>query len=80
MATMIQHYVFLALSALFISSSAFANNVTVSNMALTGQDASNDYVLIEFDVSWENSWRTSSAPNNWDAVWVFVKYKVGSGD
>ncbi|HHT9144912.1 MAG TPA: SUMF1/EgtB/PvdO family nonheme iron enzyme [Candidatus Wunengus sp. YC61] len=47
---------------------------------MTGQDATNDYVLVEFDTSWENSWRTSSAPNNWDAVWVFVKYKVGSGD
>ena len=80
MATMIQRYVFLALSALFISSSAFANNVTVSNVALTGQDATNDYVFVEFDTGWENSWRTSSAPNNWDAVWVFVKYKVGSGD
>ena len=45
MATMIQRYVFLALSALFISSSAFANNVTVSNVALTGQDATNDVCL-----------------------------------
>ena len=80
MVTTIQRYLFLALSALFISSVAFANNVTVSNVTMTGQDASNDYVLVEFDVSWENSWRTSSAPNNWDAVWVFVKYKVGSGD
>ncbi|HHT9107761.1 MAG TPA: formylglycine-generating enzyme family protein [Candidatus Wunengus sp. YC64] len=80
MVTTIQRYLFLALSALFISSSAFANNVAVSNVTMTGQDASNDYVLVEFDTSWENSWRTSSAPNNWDAVWVFVKYKVGSGD
>ncbi len=80
MVTTIQRYLFLVLSALFISSSSFANNVTVSNVTMTGQDASNDYVFVEFDVSWENSWRTSSAPNNWDAVWVFVKYKVGSGD
>src|SRR3989304_8397254 len=80
MVTTIQRYLFLALSALFISSSAFANNVAVSNVTMTGQDASNDYVLVEFDTSWENSWRTSSAPNNWDAVWMFVKYKVGSGD
>ena len=80
MVTTIKRYVFLVLSALFISSAAFANNVTVSNVTMTGQDASNDFVLVEFDTRWENSWRTSSAPNNWDAVWVFVKYKVGSGD
>ncbi len=80
MVTTIQRYLFLALSALFISSAAFANNVTVSNVTMTAQDSSNDYVLVEFDVSWENSWRTSSTPNNWGAVWVFVKYKVGSGD
>ena len=80
MVTTIKRYLFLALSALFLSSAAFANNVTVSNVTLTGQDATNDYVFVKFDTSWENSWRTSSAPTNWDAVWVFVKYKVGSGD
>ena len=80
MVTTIKRYVFLVLSALFISSAAFANNVTVSNVTMTGQDATNDFVFVKFDTSWENSWRTSSAPNNWDAVWVFVKYKVGSGD
>ena len=79
MVTTIKRYLFLVLIALFIASAAFANNVTVSNVTLTGQDATNDYTFVEFDTSWENSWRTSSAPNNWDAVWVFVKYKVGSG-
>ncbi len=63
-----------------LASSVFANNATVSNVSLTGQDATNDYIFIKFDASWENSWRTSSAPNNWDAAWVFVKYKVGSGE
>ncbi len=31
---------------------------------------------MQFDLSWENSWRTSSAPNNWDAAWVFLKYRI----
>jgi len=34
---------------------------------------------VKFDIQWENSWRTSSAPNNWDAAWVFVKYRIGAG-
>lgn len=57
-----------------------ANNVTVSNVTLTGQNTASDFTLVQFDISWENSWRVSAGPNNWDAVWVFVKYRVGSGD
>ena len=79
MATTIKRYLFLVLGALFISSAAFANNVTVSNVTMTGRDTTNDFVFVKFDTRWENSWRTSSAPYNWDAVWMFVKYKVGSG-
>jgi len=30
---------------------------------------------VSFNISWENSWRTSTAPNNWDAAWVFIKRK-----
>ncbi len=56
-----------------------ANNILISNISLTGQNTTDDYVMVQFDLSWENSWRTSSAPNNWDAAWVFVKYRVGSG-
>ena len=33
--------------------------------------------LIKFSLSWEYSWRTID-PNNWDAAWVFVKYRRGS--
>ena len=28
---------------------------------------------ISFRISWRNSWNISSAPSNWDAVWLFVK-------
>ncbi len=31
--------------------------------------------MVSFSLSWENSWRVSSTPNNWDAVWVFIKFK-----
>jgi len=53
-----------------------ANNIAVTNLSLTGKNTTSDYVMVQFDLSWENSWRTSSAPNNWDAAWVFVKYRV----
>lgn len=58
---------------------ALSNNLTVSVPVLTGQNVSADHVNVKFTVSWSNSWRVSAAPSNWDAAWVFVKYRVGSG-
>ena len=67
-------------SLLCITSSLFANNITVSNISLTGRNIGAQTVLVQFNLNWQNSWRTSAAPFNWDAAWVFVKYKVGNGD
>lgn len=61
---------------MLISSNLIANNIQVGNVSLTGENANDKYVLVQFDLSWENSWRTSSAPNNWDAAWIFVKYRI----
>jgi hypothetical protein len=57
-----------------------ANNVTMSNISLDGQTIANHTCNIKFDISWENSWRTSTTvPGNWDACWVFAKYRVAGG-
>ncbi len=58
----------------------FANNITVSTPTLTNGIAADGYGYVTFDLSWENSWRMSSGISNWDAAWVFVKYRVGSGE
>lgn len=61
-----------------------ANNITVSNTTLTGQNTSAgvnnaaNFNLVQFNLSWLNSWRISTGPANWDAAWVFVKFRVGS--
>jgi len=63
-----------------------ANNIQVGNTRLIGQNTSAgvdnpaNYTLVQFDLSWENSWRVTTGPSNWDAAWVFVKYRIGSGD
>lgn len=44
-----------------------ANNVQITNISITNDST------ITFDISWENSWKVNVAPNNSDAVWVFVK-------
>ena len=57
-----------------------ANNIAISNPGLTAAVPADKYVMVRFNLSWDNSWRASSAPSNWDAAWVFVKYRVDSGD
>ena len=64
---------------LLIAASAQANDLTISNISLTGQDTVNNFILVQFDITWDNSWRVTGDPNNWDAVWVFVKYRVDGG-
>lgn len=66
---------------LFFLPGILANNVIMSNISLTDQNYPNHNCKIQFDISWENSWRTSTTvPGNWDACWVFAKYSIaGSG-
>jgi formylglycine-generating enzyme required for sulfatase activity len=54
------------------------NNVQITNVEIAFTNASLGYSLVEFDLSLENSWRTTAAPSNWDASWVFVKYRKQS--
>ncbi len=77
--TVVSPAVFMFCLFMFASYSVFANNITVSNFSLTGQNAANHYVMVKFDITWENSFRVSTGPSNWDAAWVFVKYRVGTG-
>jgi formylglycine-generating enzyme required for sulfatase activity len=55
-------------------SRVYATNVQVSNVNQVNIDADNQ--RIEFDLSWEDSWRQdNNEPNNYDGVWVFIKYR-----
>ncbi len=54
-----------------------ANNITVSNVTLIGQVPASDTWQVQFDISWENGWRTSTAEANHDAAWVFIKFRAG---
>lgn len=69
-------YFILIFIGLFLVTSLSANNIEVNNVSLTEQNTTDGYTLVQFDLSWENSWRISVGPANWDAAWVFVKYRV----
>ncbi len=80
--------IFLSSFLLFIGvcSSSIANNISVSNVTLTGQNTTAgvnnaaNFTQVQFNVSWENSHRVAFGPTNWDAAWVFVKYRVAGGN
>lgn len=59
---------------------SYGSNVSISNVNLTGQNKASSYTLVQFDISWDNSWRTSSLESNWDACWVFVKFRYKNKD
>jgi len=62
------------------------NNLTVTQVALRSRNISaganhpDNYAFIQANLRWENSWRISTGPANYDAVWVFAKYRVGTED
>ena len=69
-------------AALLLCMSAFANDVQVNAVSLTGQTTggplNTHYVGVQFDINWKNSWRTSTNESNYDGCWIFVKYRKQS--
>lgn len=53
-----------------------ANNIQVSNVSLTGKNTTNDTYQVQFDIGWDNSWRTSTGEANYDAAWIFIKFRL----
>ena len=74
MAKQILTIVFVLVS--MVTQSLFANGVVISNTALVNQNTNNDTWQVRFNLTWNNSWKDNI---NFDAVWVFCKYKVGNG-
>ena len=70
---------------------ALANNLLVSNVGFTNTIKDAGFTEISFDLSWENSWHASwietdtgvgnpaLSLTNWDAAWIFIKYRLRSG-
>ena len=66
---------------------ALANNLTITNETLQAGDAG--YTFVKADIQWDNSWKASWTEmrvtpsvtvTNWDAAWIFVKYRVATNN
>lgn len=58
------------------SFTAKANYMLVQNVTKLGNNPTNKTIQIQFDLSWQNSWRDDI---NWDAAWIFIKFKDANG-
>ena len=76
-------YASLLFLAVFISFSSYSNNIQVANVTLSGQSVAGPlathYTLVQFDLTWDNSFRIGAGAQNWDAAWVFVKFQITGG-
>ncbi|MCH8487847.1 MAG: formylglycine-generating enzyme family protein [Candidatus Cyclonatronum sp.] len=60
----------------------YANDIQIQNLKLVGNIPDEGLGILQFDLSWENSWRTNNLNDvgitNWDAAWVFIKFRETS--
>ena len=63
---------FVCVCSLLTVSQGFSNNLNLTNINVNQANQT-----VAFNIQWDNSWRitTNDAPYNWDAVWIFVKYR-----
>jgi hypothetical protein len=59
-----------------LSSLAYANNLSLSNLNVVSTDITAETMTFNFDLTQENSWRTTT---NYDAIWIFMKYSTDGG-
>lgn len=52
---------------------ALSNNIAVTGISKQSVNTVNDYIMVQFTVSWDNSWRDAE---NYDAAWIFIKYRL----
>lgn len=65
----------LLVMAISVAVTLQANNIQLANVGINGQNTTGHFSLIGFDVTWENSWKVSNNENNYDAAWVFAKFR-----
>jgi formylglycine-generating enzyme required for sulfatase activity len=71
--------------AMILPTWLLANDILVSSATLVGQNVTAgtnniaNFTQVRFNLSWANSWRVSTGPSNWDAAWIFVKYRIEGG-
>lgn len=67
----------MALFVGFLNIESRGSNVLIDSMPLLRAAGGDAQIL--FNISWDHSWKMGKPYENWDAVWVFAKFKDASG-
>ena len=76
----ISYILFIKMRCLILIVLLSSSSLRANNLQITGVAVNQSTQLVTFTLSWENSWYLSSSPSNWDAVWVFVKFRQCSSN
>jgi formylglycine-generating enzyme required for sulfatase activity len=64
-----------AMFLLLFSGSIWAANIQITqNPVILERNINDNEIIVEFSLSWDNSWNLNSPPNH-DAAWIFMKYR-----
>lgn len=67
--------------SVYASNIRIVGDATISNKDISaGANNEANYAYINLSIAWDNTWRTTSAPYNYDAAWVFAKYRISGGE
>jgi formylglycine-generating enzyme required for sulfatase activity len=67
-----KYFIFFLLM-LFVIQTTKANNLTISTPSYNDANKT-----LTFTIAWENSWRITGGPNNYDGIWLFIKRQACS--
>ncbi len=75
---MFRHFLF---SLLLLAGSALgANDVEIRDLSVVNESGQPGFATLTFTAHWENSWRIATGPANWDAAWIFAKFRTSPTD
>jgi len=66
-------YILFFLFMLFVVEVTKANNLTIST-----PNYNDGNKTLTFTITWDNSWKITGGPNNYDGVWLFIKRQACS--
>jgi formylglycine-generating enzyme required for sulfatase activity len=72
---LIRHFLILALAG-SLAYNARANDLQITNISVNQSSLGSG--TVSFTVSWNNAWNLGGSGANWDAVWIFLKFKLCS--
>lgn len=62
----------------FIVMMAFVNITKANNLVIANPNYNDNNKTLTFTITWDNSWKITGGPNNYDGIWVFIKRQACS--